>query len=54
MSTVNTVWYVKLPGETYANSWEFTHPVSECEVRTYVRDYLGLKRLPRGTQVWAK
>lgn len=51
---MSTVWYVKLPGETYANSWEFECRVSEREVRAYVRDYLGLKRLPSGTQVWAK
>jgi len=45
-------WYVHFPGEAYANDMRFDHPATETEAREYVRDWLGVKRLPRGTQVW--
>jgi len=48
----NRKWFVFLPGEVYANDYRFERPVTEREVREYVRERLGVERLPRGTQVW--
>ena len=45
-------WWIFLPGGVYAYRWMFETPVSEREARAHARFILGLKRLPRGTQVW--
>jgi hypothetical protein len=45
-------WFVKLPGETYACDVRFYEPVPEEEARQYVRNQLGVKRLPNSTRVW--
>ena len=41
-----------LPGEAYAVHYDFEVPVNEAHARAYVRYWLGVKRLPNGTQVW--
>ena len=47
------IWYVHLRGDVYAMSvGRDTEFRSEQEVRTYMREWLGVKRLPVGTQIW--
>jgi len=46
-------WYVYLPGGTYAlGPVRFDRPVGEREARQWVRDWLKVKRLPNGTELW--
>lgn len=43
-------WWVLLPGAVYANG---TFRASDLQgAKQWVRDWLGINRLPRGTQVW--
>ena len=39
----------KLPGEVYANDW---YAASMAEARAEIRDWLKIKRLPRGFEIW--
>lgn len=45
-------WHYHAPGMVYAVDFRFQRPVDEAEVRRYVREYLGLRRLPTGSAVW--
>jgi len=47
------VWWCLFPGEVYGSDFRFREPVSEKEARSYIRDWAKVKRLPRGTQIWA-
>jgi len=46
-------WWAKFPRAVYANNFDFKRPVTEKEAREEIRSWLGSKRLPRGTEVWA-
>ena len=45
-------WYWHCPGMVYAG--DSIYGKTEGEARAQLREYLGLKRLPRGTGVWKK
>lgn len=45
-------WWCRFPGEVYANNFDFSRPVTEAEARDDMRRWLGVDRLPRGTEVW--
>jgi hypothetical protein len=46
------VWSVHLPGHVYAyNAW-LSEPGTAKDARAWMRDWLGVKRLPNGTAVW--
>jgi hypothetical protein len=51
---MRVIWYVHLPGEVYANSvGDYPKDFkNEKEVRQHMREWLGVKRLPRGTGIW--
>ena len=46
-------WWVHYPGEVYANDMDWYEPVDEETARKRARRWLGVKRLPRGTEIWA-
>jgi len=48
----STYWWFKIPGEVYANDVFFKKPVDLNHAKRYVRAWLGVTRLPRGTQFW--
>lgn len=48
----STQWWVKIPGEVYANDIRFKEPVDERAAREYMRQWLQVKRLPKGIQFW--
>jgi hypothetical protein len=51
---MSTRWYVKFPIDAYAlGPFEFTRPIGARACRAYVREWAGVKCLPRGTQVWS-
>ena len=51
--TISTRWYVKFPLDAYAlGPFQFARPVCARACRAYVRQWAGIRRLPRGTQVW--
>ena len=51
--TISNRWYVKFPLDAYAlGPFEFTRSVCTRACRAYVRRWAGIRRLPRGTQVW--
>ncbi len=52
MSGKSCRWWVHYPGEVYANNMDFYHPVSEETAKQEARDWLGVTRLPKGTEVW--
>lgn len=46
-------WYIHFPGDPYAlGPVRFEQPVSERELRAWVRAWAGLRRLPRGFSCW--
>lgn len=46
-------WYVQFPQDAYAlGPVEFDEEVDESEVRAYMRDWEGIKRLPAGFECW--
>ena len=45
-------WWARFPGEVYANTFDFWKPVTEKRARKEMREYLGTKKLPSGTEVW--
>ena len=45
-------WVFKLPSEVYASDFIFKKPVTLRHAKQYVRDWLRVKRLPRGTEYW--
>lgn len=48
-------WNAKLPDCFYVlGDFDFDKPITESAFRAYLRDWLGVKRLPRGTAVWTK
>jgi len=47
-------WWVHLPGEVYANSFCFDERIGKKEFREYLLSWLGCRRAPRGTQMWAE
>jgi len=49
---VSRLWYLLLPNNAYALSFRFEHPVTEREARAHMRLWLGVSRLPNGSQVW--
>jgi len=46
-------WWVKYPGQFYANDMDWHNPVTEATARKRARNWLGKKRLPPGTEIWA-
>ena len=49
----STHWFYKLPGSVAGgpvNNWN--EPIDEAEFREWLRGWLGIKRLPRNTEVW--
>ena len=53
MAKLRFKWWVHFPGEAYANDFDFKKPVSEAYARKYIRNWAGVKRLSRGTEIWA-
>ena len=45
-------WYFKIPGEVYAIDIRFKAPVSIVRAKEKIREYLKVKRLPRGIEIW--
>ncbi len=45
-------WFALIPGNEFALSFDFPARVTEADARLYAREYLGLNRLPNGTEVW--
>jgi hypothetical protein len=45
-------WWFKFPTQFYANDLDFNKPVDEATARKEMRSWLGVKKLPPGTQVW--
>jgi len=45
-------WWVHYPGEVYANDMDFYEPVTRKTATNRARDWLGVKRLPNGTEIW--
>ena len=46
-------WWVHYPGEVYANNIDFKKPVTKEVAKAEARSWLGTKRLPPGTEIWA-
>lgn len=45
-------WYVKIPPNATPYSFYADEDDTEANVRALAREWLGVKRLPNGTQVW--
>ena len=45
-------WWVHYPGEVYANDMDWCEPVTRKESTDRARNWLGVKRLPHGTEIW--
>ena len=45
-------WMVHIPGQVYGNDLRFERSLNEIEVRQYLREYYGVKRLWSGLEVW--
>jgi len=46
-------WYALFPLDVYAlGPFRFTKEKSEHEFREYLREWEGVKRLPKGVEVW--
>ena len=45
-------WYVRFPTQFHSNNLDFKRPVDEKTARKEIREYLGTKRVPRGTEVY--
>jgi hypothetical protein len=50
----HTIWYFHVPGTWPAQSMELEKPGTEREAGAAIRAWLGVKRLPNGTEVWPK
>ncbi len=49
----SSAWYFHEPSSFYAlGPFRFDRPKTEAEARAYVREWLGVKRLPRGSELW--
>ena len=48
---MDVAWFVHFPGSAYAGEF---YGKTEQEARQAARDWLGTKRLPKGTSVWRK
>ena len=47
-------WCIRLRGEVYANGpCSFRETATEKQMRDWARDWLKVKRLPKGTEIWA-
>jgi hypothetical protein len=46
-------WYFHEPGAVYAlGPFRFEQPITEREARAYIRDWLKVRRLPKGCALW--
>jgi hypothetical protein len=46
-------WYTLFPSDPYAlGPFRFETPIDEKELRKYVKNWDGIKRLPRGFKCW--
>jgi hypothetical protein len=47
------LWHVKFPGNFYAMSFRL-NSTDNRKARVYVREWLSLNRLPKGTELWKR
>jgi len=52
MAKKKYTWWIRYPGQFYANTMSFKKPVTEETARKEARSWLGVKRLPPGTELW--
>jgi len=45
-------WMVHYPGQFYANNLDFKRPVTKERAKQEAREWLGVKKLPPGTEVY--
>ena len=52
MNNKRTKWWYHAPGMAHPWDFHFSEPVSRKKALAYIRDYMQVKRLPRGYEVW--
>jgi len=45
-------WYALVEGPYALGPFRFKFPITEQEFRAFLREWLRVKRLPQGTEVW--
>ena len=52
MTERSTHWWYHFQGDTYGSQIHLKAPRNEKEVRTLLREFMEVPRLPNGTEVW--